>query len=140
MCWITLEYIFFQILQNIISYKSPKCIGTTSFVYIKHGGPFCKFLGPSILASIFLKKTDFRGLIWSRVVTSNHKFIEYAEMLNSTVNSRLFPMTITIIYEFEMEFIGWCIGYWPINNWKGYRFSPSVPHPARCVQKKGHDP
>ena len=31
----------------------------TPFVYIKHGGPFCKFLGPSVLASIFLKKTDF---------------------------------------------------------------------------------
>ena len=29
------------------------------FVYIKHGGPFCKFLGETILASIFLKKTDF---------------------------------------------------------------------------------
>ena len=28
----------------------------TPFVYIKHGGPFCKFLGPSVLASIFLKK------------------------------------------------------------------------------------
>ena len=32
----------------------------TPFVYIKHGGPFCKFLGPSVLASIFLNKTDFR--------------------------------------------------------------------------------
>ena len=31
----------------------------TPFVYIKHGGPFCKFLGPSVLASIFLNKTDF---------------------------------------------------------------------------------
>ena len=34
----------------------------TPFVYIKHGGPFCKFLGPSVLASIFFKKTDFKVL------------------------------------------------------------------------------
>ena len=40
----------------------------TPFVYIKHGGPFCKFLGPSVLASIFLKKTDFRVQILQKKI------------------------------------------------------------------------
>ena len=51
-----------EFFANIISYTIPKCIGATFFVYIKHGGPFCKFLGETNLASIFLKKQTLEGV------------------------------------------------------------------------------
>ena len=54
-CWIDMD-IF---LVNIISLTSPKRIGTMSFVYVIHGGPFCKFLGLSILQVFSFNKMDF---------------------------------------------------------------------------------
>ena len=53
----------------------------TPFVYIKHGGPFCKFLGPSVLASIFLNKTDFseRDIFGSNIFDI-HLFVNLNDM------------------------------------------------------------
>ena len=63
----------------------------TPFVYIKHGGPFCKFLGPSVLASIFLKKQTLEATIGRNLF---HSRVEFKKSKSATQTCPIEPVGV----------------------------------------------